>query len=122
MTTPSQPVELMPDLKSCPFCQCEVHRRQLNQVQHPANRCVLMALIFDVEEWNTRSSPAQSDEWMPIETAPRDVRCLVYGQGGVRTGYKDDIGNWRAFHHGPLKVQPTHWQHLPQPPKQKDKL
>lgn len=46
----------MTDLLPCPFCQCEVFPRRFNQVQHPANRCALMVLCFDLEEWNTRAS------------------------------------------------------------------
>jgi len=67
-------------------------------------------------------------EWQPIETAPRDRRILVIGEAGTMhvaswsqnpfTGHKswlivrtDDKGNC-------LVMQATHWQPLPEPPKE----
>lgn len=55
--------------------------------------------------------------WQPIETAPTEVRVLVWGNGAIRFGIKDKLGNWRATHHGAIKGKPTHWRRLPSPPK-----
>lgn len=73
-------------------------------------------------------------EWMPIETAPKDVIILLYrpsaiGWGMVTLGkYNYDLyaKKPRPFWEGWLKIgdvtqwrewQPTHWMPLPEPPK-----
>lgn len=54
--------------------------------------------------------------WQPIKTAPSLKKLLVWGNGPVRFGYRDEFNNWRASHHGPLKEPPTHWMEIPEPP------
>ena len=69
--------------------------------------------------------------WQPIETAPKDESPVLLwgrywsdGQGWMRTAA---LGRWNAqlerwdacwFHSYPFGVRPTHWQPLPEPPKQ----
>lgn len=60
-----------------------------------------------------------NDNWQPIETAPTGVKVLVYGTSDVRFGVKDNLGNWRAQHHGHIKGIPTNWMHLPNPPQER---
>lgn len=55
-------------------------------------------------------------KWQPIETAPLKTRVLVCGNGPVRFGYLDDLGNWRATHHGPIRGQPKFWMPIPETP------
>ena len=54
-------------------------------------------------------------DWHPIDTAPKGVLVLVWGNGPVRFGYLDELGNWRARHRGPI-TDPTHWMPIPEPP------
>jgi hypothetical protein len=64
-------------------------------------------------------------EWQPIETAPKDGQpILVWRDSGVhimRWRIRRDDGNgfWDEWHVGVrhLKIQPTHWMPLPEPPK-----
>lgn len=59
-------------------------------------------------------------QWQSIETAPVGVRVLLWGNGPIRFGIKDKLGNWRATHHGPVKGKPTHWRKLPKPPEKRE--
>lgn len=62
--------------------------------------------------------------WMPIESAPKDGRCLVAIEtdDGYTFGVlgRDKSGNW--IHEGEptfcksYYFNPTHWQPLPPPP------
>lgn len=67
-------------------------------------------------------APSCADEpeitrWRSVHTAPVGARVLLYGGGPIRFGILDELGNWRATHHGPVKGTPTHWCKLPSPPK-----
>lgn len=53
--------------------------------------------------------------WRDISTAPRSCKVLICGGGPVRFGYLDDLGNWRASHHGPVKGTPKYWAPIPRP-------
>jgi hypothetical protein len=73
-------------------------------------------------------------EWQPIETVPKDVHVLLYGEqigksdrdlvgwdgAIVASGYWDGIdGSWcvtGSTWRGPF-MNPTHWQPLPDAPK-----
>ena len=63
----------------------------------------------------------RSNEWQPIETAPKDFNQLILYCGeficmGRWSEYykewEDDCGIER------LRIQPSHWMLLPEPPKQ----
>lgn len=69
-------------------------------------------------------------EWLPIETAPKDgssVLLLISGEAiqGRWVTYKNIPGEWRVVSlssHGcgccsADDEPPTHWAHLPEPPK-----
>lgn len=70
-------------------------------------------------------------QWQPIETAPRDgtdvlIYVPYYPDGArIETGWFSSKGYWESYsrlyageHHSPLcRLQPTHWQPLPEPPK-----
>jgi len=56
-------------------------------------------------------------DWQGVETAPARTNVLVWGHGPIRIGYKDELGNWRAMHHGPINaIAPKKWRHLPERP------
>lgn len=55
--------------------------------------------------------------WQPIGTAPLNKRVLIAGGGIVRFGVLDELGNWRATHHGPIKGKPKWWCEIPEPPR-----
>lgn len=54
--------------------------------------------------------------WKPISTAPMegDVEILLYCGGSCHVGYYMDGLGW---FNGDVKVEPTHWMMLPDPPK-----
>ena len=56
-------------------------------------------------------------EWWRIteRAPPKGERLLVWGNGPLRFGYLDDLGNWRATHHGPIRGTPSHWTFIPEP-------
>jgi len=59
-----------------------------------------------------------SDPWQPIETAPKDAKALY--------GYWDHFNNWCTHlftgSHEPSIYGYTHWQPLPEPPKNETSL
>lgn len=59
-------------------------------------------------------------KWEPIETAPDEVRVLVYvpinGGGRILMARKWGYG-WEWLTAGSRGKQPSHWQPLPEPPK-----
>lgn len=74
-------------------------------------------------------------EWMTIDSAPKDGSPIILGTTGgwVAEGrYEggsdfvvDDVCGWYLAYANPgdghesgKNVQPTHWMHLPEPPKQ----
>jgi hypothetical protein len=65
------------------------------------------------------------DPWQPIETAPADTEVLLAtaGERGAciihGTGFKSpDSGDWfDADATTPLKLTPSHWAPLPEPPR-----
>jgi hypothetical protein len=59
------------------------------------------------------------NEWLPIETAPKDgTDVLVYGHGVIRTAIWDGkTGAFRVNAYAFVVIDPTHWQPLPEPPK-----
>ncbi len=65
-----------------------------------------------------------SNEWQPIETAPKDgTRILVY-RPGKHNYPKVGIDFWQVnrapyncWWHSPSDHQPTHWTPLPESPK-----
>ena len=58
-------------------------------------------------------------DWMPIASAPHDVRILVYGEiDGVLVGiYSKILEDWYAADCYECNIlTPTEWQPLPPPP------
>lgn len=70
-------------------------------------------------------------EWQPIETAPKDIEILVcteygyYIANSIQIFDKDKNGNYQKISDGwlanmadlSMKINPTYWMPLPQPPK-----
>lgn len=60
--------------------------------------------------------------WRPIETAPKDATWVLTWDGNSQSVacYEKSAGGWYfAWHEydGPVTIQPTHWQPLPEPPQ-----
>ena len=61
-------------------------------------------------------------EWQPIETAPKNVSCLVVGESGFvwMASFKNvgpRIGErWQSIGLGALPFSPTHWMPIPEAP------
>lgn len=76
------------------------------------------------EQLEARLIPSNSMElkWQPIETAPKDdSSLLLWGSGWCEpeVGYFDS--GYRRYCNSyctPYLSQPTHWMHLPEPPKE----
>ena len=90
-------------------------------------------LFTDTEllDYGDRRAAAAVPQWMPIESAPKDVFVLVACPSGYSTtplvfttaimhsDYK--VGRWIDHANDDLTdwgMQPTHWMPLPQPPKE----
>ena len=64
-------------------------------------------------------------EWQPIETAPSNTIVLLAGEMDgpgdwrIKCGYRDDArpSGWLIWG---ASWKPSHWMHLPQPPKNED--
>lgn len=57
--------------------------------------------------------------WQPIETAPKDVVIILAEGDWVTWGqYRPGYG-WMSFS---IKLNPTHWRHLPAPPSKGTQL
>jgi len=128
----------MSDLKSCPFCGGNDLDERISELPMNYIHCKscgaegpMTSDSFGSKEeaWNARA-----DDWMPIETAPKDKFVLVYFESGQmcaaintictsKYGVDYDIRIWakrkKAFVLDELRGL-THWMHLPQPPNEKE--
>lgn len=66
---------------------------------------------------------AVSEEWQPIETAPKDTAVLVYGFGYSVAHFNTAYGKWIVYGAETectrmmnTMSRPTHWMPLPQEP------
>ena len=82
----------------------------------------------DLSAMGTVQAETEPTDWQPIETAPKgNAYILVYGPEGI------DIASWNPFwgngqwlrmqtaeydNDGAPIEAPTHWQPLPDPPKE----
>lgn len=116
-------------LKPCPLCSGEMkfiktRKGSPNHHDHPDNDCLLYRMIIwpnDRAKWNTRAG------WQPIETAPKDgtwVLIHIYRndisaahQAGVSYSTNDEK-EWRGRAGLRFTCEPTHWQPLPDPPRE----
>lgn len=120
------------DPKRLEAAQAEFNRayglkpQRLREMGEPLSEEAIGMLL----EWQEKSTTEiitayleAGDDWQPIETAPKDTFVLincVYG-GVQRACFYPDNKNqkWRG---GSSECydnnEPTHWQPLPQPPKQ----
>lgn len=62
--------------------------------------------------------------WLPIASAPKDGRDILgFRDGTARvvrwddSEYSGEGGCWRANIHSFVKLDPTHWQPIPEPPE-----
>lgn len=59
-------------------------------------------------------------DWQPIETAPNDTWVLLYDESGDVVCGHSQFGYWYAWFDWVdegLKLNPTRWMPLPEPPK-----
>lgn len=66
------------------------------------------------------------DKWQPIETAPKDGTEILVGADVACWGWRIELvywvskeGQWWTDSRG-LHYSPTHWRHLPKPPKESE--
>lgn len=82
-----------------------------------------MLMVNTLEHWchsvKAHDSDAKAGGWLPIETAPKDGRCLVWRKHSTRpliARYCKDF-EWFEDEGGVHLYHLTHWQPLPTPPK-----
>lgn len=65
------------------------------------------------------SALEQPQGWMPIESVEKEIEVLVYEEGnGCAVAWLRPDGRWfTSLPHQALRMQPTHWMPLPNPPK-----
>ncbi|WP_143014562.1 DUF551 domain-containing protein [Pseudoxanthomonas sp. CF125] len=101
--------------------------------QRDENAAFIASLVnwFRSQDW--RAANARADEWLPIESAPRDGSYFL----GIKAGFIAGVAHWDdelnqflttepddyaeyAHYEAYLDVsgpwEPTHWQPLPTPP------
>lgn len=54
--------------------------------------------------------------WYDVATAPAEIVLLLWGNGPMRFGYRDHLGQWRGRHNHPMKSPPKLWSACPRPP------
>ena len=103
--------EALEKIKSC-------HERNIN---HQTEKLDDIPLLI-----NRALEALASDQWQPIETAPKDGRgILVYRpEGGTNIIPKVSIDYWseeygNVWAKSNENTQPTHWMTLPNPPEEK---
>lgn len=83
------------------------------------------SLLEDHHLFDKITDALASDNWLPIETAPKDKVIQLYlpdnriGREIIVGYYDHDYVGWVACLGSVLLTQPTHWQPLPNPPKEK---
>ena len=117
----SNPTE---ELKPCPACAAKAAHQE--EVAYSVDssyeyigctECSMRVIIWRglalaITEWNTRA-----DDWQPIEDAPKDGTEFLAWNGHCRkvTHWNEARGKFIGFE---CLVAPTHFRHLPQPPKE----
>jgi len=71
-----------------------------------------------------RATPPAVGQWLPIETAPKDVPVLIFDEIGNMTTARLLPYGWRLEvvdgHDRELIYDPTHWQSLPEAPQPRE--
>ena len=89
-----------------------------DDTQYPESQVQKMKQAIDTLEEALKQQPASSG-WRSIESAPKDGTDLwgYLSSGQQVCIYCNDNGYWCASISPGFKVNPTHWQPLPQPPQ-----
>ena len=143
-------------LKPCPFCGADASSEFFSNDgggwsifcdECHANSVTTPSKAEAIAAWNTRATPPAEPTdvmivaWQPIETAPKDEFILLYEDGMMRCGMRengqwepaeipflvDQVGNrivnrdLEQLRGETLELsgrirEPTHWMHLPPPP------
>ena len=117
----------MSDLMPCPFCASA--RVRTDYIRDGRQARCLNCFAYGPAMFNAGKGGAETDaraiaawnrradQWMPIESAPRDGTHILLGRKGepVCEGFYDDWsdGQWACA------FTPTHWRPLPAPPEAK---
>lgn len=62
------------------------------------------------------------EKWQPIETAPTDIRVLVFvpiKHHRLVIALQTEWGLWLNEAYTPMPYPPSHWMPLPEPPQQR---
>lgn len=123
----------MSELKPCPFCGDKQNLRiQLNYDNTWSIQCRSFHCLSDVgtgnwdskdgaiTAWNTRA-----DGWQPIETAPKDGRCLILFlpafNESVPGYWNDEKEQWQDWgDEYDIERNPSHWMPMPGRPEVKE--
>lgn len=124
------------ELKPCPNELCRSTNIEHDKLADGMNyiicrNCGLNTPFYDTKEesadfWNTRAAQPFMQEWLPIESAPRDGTCIlayspcasepkIFIAGCVECddGATDWIDPWTE---SVVDAEITHWMPLPTPP------
>lgn len=112
--------------KPCPFCG------KASELQVPENDDVVLAVVMclscyccgaefftdkeAIKAWDTRS-----DDWQPIETAPKDGTKVMVWRPDCDFHHPHaafDVYENEAWHRSRPSAQPTYWKPLPAPPQE----
>lgn len=119
----------MTELRACPMCG-DTEPDYAGHGQRHSVKCALASCQTDGPWMLTKAAAAaawnrRADDWMPIETAPRDgTRVVLWGasESVLAYWYGDSLG-WQLVHTGAwaedadVGIDPTHWRPLPEGPR-----
>jgi len=125
------------ELKPCPFCGCEIILNGSYTIEHPhffggsCDNCEAIGPIKSNKEEGIKAWNARTDQWQPIETAPKDGSQIdLWCEGKLSSerrpfcywGELSDLSGkegegWMGVYRPYEDFTPTHWMPLPEPPK-----
>lgn len=81
--------------------------------------CTEADRLAAADEARAALTAAKAGGWLPIETAPKDASVLIHRSGDLFPGVAYlSRDRWYWSSSGAWAGHPTHWQPLPNPPKE----